>query len=222
MWMTSFAEVEEDEVRTSTWMSPTDLDTADHIQDLSSFGTHSQCICWEPGDRVREARDLFHERVQPPQSFSIIVHRKCSVAFRETVFYELPCLRGLQTFVVTVWPSSSYLNSAQAEQFKRCFPQYVRTSMPGCGRCYLRLNAPFQGLEGSFKRYRNSPAMHDAFPAQYMPPLFHGRVLVIFSTPTKCIRFSTLRGFNLSLSKRRCQDQEQNPAWCVACGVLFL
>ena len=36
--------------------------------------------------------------------------------------------------------------------------------------------------------------------------LFHDQVI---STPTRCIRFTTLRGFNLSHSKRRCQGQEQ-------------
>ena len=47
---------------------------------------------------------------------------------------------------------------------------------------------------------------------------FHGKVNV---TPTKCIRLPTLRGFNLSLSKRRCQGQGQNAAWYVACGTPF-
>ena len=55
--------------------------------------------------------------------------------------------------------------------------------------------------------------------AQYRLLLFHGKVI---STPTKCIRFPTLSGFNLSFSERRCQGQEQNAAWCVACGALFL
>ena len=34
----------------------------------------------------------------------------------------------------------------RAEQFRRCFPQYARTCMPGYQRCHLRLNAPVQGL----------------------------------------------------------------------------
>ena len=51
------------------------------------------------------------------------------------------------------------------------------------------------------------------------PRFFHGKVI---STPTKCIRFHTLRGFNLSHSTRRCQDREQNAAWYVACGTPFL
>ena len=34
----------------------------------------------------------------------------------------------------------------RAEQFRRCFPQYARTYMPGCQRCHLRPNAPVQGL----------------------------------------------------------------------------
>ena len=33
------------------------------------------------------------------------------------------------------------LNSDRAEQFRRCFPPYVTTSMPGCQRCHLRLHA---------------------------------------------------------------------------------
>ena len=53
--------------------------------------------------------------------------------------------------------------------------------------------------------------------------LFHGKVLVTFPH-LRSVSDSphTLRGFNLSLSERRCQGQEQNPAWYVACGVLFL
>ena len=34
----------------------------------------------------------------------------------------------------------------RSEQFRRCFPQYARTYMPGCQRCHLRPNAPVQGL----------------------------------------------------------------------------
>ena len=39
----------------------------------------------------------------------------------------------------------NFLYSDQAEQFRRCFPQYARTCMPGCQRCHVRLNAPVQG-----------------------------------------------------------------------------
>ena len=77
--------------------------------------------------------------------------------------------------------------------------------MLGCRRCHLRLNAPVQELKDHFTRYRNSPAMHDAFPAQYMHPLFRGSVVVAFPTPTKSTRFPRPRGFNLSHSMRRCQ-----------------
>ena len=34
----------------------------------------------------------------------------------------------------------------RAEQFRRSFPQYAKTYMPGCRRCHLRPNAPVQGL----------------------------------------------------------------------------
>ena len=81
---------------------------------------------------------------------------------------------------------------------------------------------PGPGARGQFKRYMNRPVMQVAFPAQYMPLLFHGRVLVAFPTPTQSIRFPRLRGFNLSQAKRRCQDQEQSAAWYVACGTPFL
>jgi len=78
--------------------------------------------------------------------------------------------------------------------------------MPGCQRCHVRLNAPVQGLEDNIERYRNSPVMHEAVPAQYKPLLFDGGVPVAFPAPTKSIRFPRLRNFNLSHSKRRRQD----------------
>ena len=64
-------------------------------------GPHSQCICWEPGDRgqsSRSKRSDFTSWYNREGFVRGIVHRKCSVAFRETSLYELPCLRGLQTF----------------------------------------------------------------------------------------------------------------------------
>jgi len=94
----------------------------------------------------------------------------------------------------------NFLYSDQAEQFRRCFPQYARTCMPGCQRCHVRLNAPVQGLEDNIERYRNSPVMHEAVPAQYKPLLFDGGVPVAFPAPTKSIRFPRFRNF------RRCQD----------------
>ena len=75
------------------------------------------------------------------------------------------------------------------------------------------------GLGDTIERCVNSPVVHDAVPARYKPLLFHGRVI---STTTKSIRFPTLRGFNLSHSKWRCQGQEQNAAWNVARGTPFL
>jgi len=99
----------------------------------------------------------------------------------------------------------NFLNCNQAEQFRRCFPQYAATCMPGCQRCHVRLNAPVQGLKDNIERYRNSPVMHDAVPAQYKPLLFHGGVPVAFPAPRKSIRFPRLRNFNFSQSKRRCQ-----------------
>ena len=61
-----------------------------------------------------------------------------------------------------------------------------------------RLNKPVQGLVDNIKRDMNRPVMHDAFPAQYVPLLFHGPLPKAFPAPTKCIRFPSLRGFNLS------------------------
>ena len=82
------------------------------------------------------------------------------------------------------------------------------------------LNAPVQGLEDTFKRYIKSPVVHVTFPAQYMPLLFHGGVPMALPAPTKSFRFPRLRGFNLSQSKRRCQDHEQSAQWYVACCTL--
>ena len=59
--------------------------------------------------------------------------------------------------------------------------------MPGCQRCHVRLNAPVQGLEDNIQRH-----------------------MMLFLC-------GTLRDFNLSHSKRRCQDQERSAAWQMAC-----
>ena len=64
--------------------------------------------------------------------------------------------------------------------------------MPGCQRCHVRLKAPVQGVEDNIQRHMNSPTMHDPFLC------------------------SRLCDFNLSHSKRRCQDQEQGGTWNVA------
>ena len=61
-----------------------------------------------------------------------------------------------------------------------------------------------------------------SFTFRQLPEHTISEVVSLSSTPTKCIRFHTLRGFNDSHSKRRCQDREQNAAWYVACGTPFL
>ena len=83
----------------------------------------------------------------------------------------------------------------------------------------LQTTVRVQASETIFERCMNSPVEHDTDLAQCRSLLFHGKVI---STRTKCIRFPTLRGFNLSHSKRRCQGQEQNEAGHVACGTPFL
>ena len=86
----------------------------------------------------------------------------------------LVCLRasGLQTLFQFREPSSCFLSSDRAEQFRRCFPSICRSCMPGCRRCHLRLKATVPWLEDNLKRFMKSPVLHDAFPAQYKPLLF--------------------------------------------------
>ena len=129
-----------------------------------------------------------------------------------TVFYELPLSPWTSNiFPVTVWPSSSCLNSARAEKFRRCLPQYVRTSMLGCRRCHLRLNAPVQELKDHFTRYRNSPAMHDSTcthssVAVWLWHFLHQRRVSAFpdlAVSTSHIQCGVVR-FSLSMSGRAC------------------
>ena len=54
----------------------------------------------------------------------------------------------------------------------------------------------------------NSPLLHDAVPAQYVP---HGGVPVALPAPTKSIRFLSLR--HHTFKKRRCRDWEHSAAW---------
>ena len=75
----------------------------------------------------------------------------------------------------------------QAEQFRRCFPQYARTYMPGYQRCHLRQKAQVQAIEDNIKRYMKSPVLHDAFPAQYKP------LLTAFPAPTNSVRLPNPR-----------------------------
>ena len=92
--------------------------------------------------------------------------------------------------------------------------------MLGCRRCHLRLNAPVQELEDHFTRYREQPC--DGTMLFLRSTCTHssvGSVVVAFPTPTKSIRFPRPRGFNLSHSKRRCQDSEQSAAVYVACTM---
>merc|ERR1711916_247075 len=103
--------------------------------------------------------------------------------------------------LVTVLPLSTSSTLTRQSNSEDVF-----LSMPGRQRCHVRLNAPVQGLEDNVERYRNSPVMHEAVPAQYKPLLFDGGVPVAFPAPTKSIRFPRLRNFNLSHSKRRRQD----------------
>ena len=68
-----------------------------------------------------------------------------------------------------------------------------------------------QASETIFERFWNSPVERGTDLALYR---IHCKDI---STTTKCIRFPTLRVFILSHSMRRCQGQEQNAAWYVAC-----
>ena len=147
----------------------------------------------------------------------VVNHRPQEVLllhFEQQYSMNFPCLRGLQTF----FQLRSGLRKVASTLPEQSNSEDVSLSMSGRA-CQDVGNAPVQELEDHFTRYRNSPAMHDAFPAQYMLPLFRGRVLVAFPTPTKSIRFPRPRGFNLSHSKRRCQDSEQSAAGYVACTM---
>ena len=55
------------------------LDMADHVQDLCSLRTHSQCSYWET---VREERDMFHERYNSDNRCESSFTGRASVAFR--------------------------------------------------------------------------------------------------------------------------------------------
>ena len=112
---------------------------------MHSLGTRRQ--------RTESAKkELCFMRLGQQQRCQPFFHRKCFCCISEQQC-SLKCLVSVD-FI----PFSS---------------QHVRTSMPGYQRCHLRLNAPVQELEDSFKRY-------NSFPAQYMPLLFHGRVLMAF------------------------------------------
>ena len=114
-----------------------------------------------------------------------------------------------------------FFSASRAEQFPKMCPsvwQGMHARMSACSR-RLHEQRASPGFGDNIERYMNRPVVHDAAPAQYKPLLFHGRVI---STPTKYIRFPTLRGFNLSHSKRRCHDHQQSAEWYVACGTPFL
>ena len=118
------------------------LDTAGHTAPILNAFIENQ----ETEDRVREERALLHERYNS----NVVNHRSPEVLllhFGATVFYGLSCLRGIQALPKFLAPSSSFLNSDRAEQFRRCFPQYVRSNMPGCRRGHMLLKSPVLGLE---------------------------------------------------------------------------
>ena len=98
--------------------------------------------------------------------------------------------------------------------FRSGFPSVLEDMHTRMSVCSRRMNEPVQGSE---------TILSDARTALWCMMLFlrstRGQVI---STPTMSNRFPTLRGFNLSHSKRRCQGQEQNAAWYVACGTPFL
>ena len=100
--------------------------------------------------------------------------------------------------------SFAFRQLPELSNFRRGFPQYCRTCMPGC-QCALDDCTSHSRL---WRQYLSKTALWCMmlFLRSTRPLLFHGHVI---STPTKCVRFPTLRSFNLSLSKRRCQGQEQ-------------
>merc|ERR1711916_258740 len=106
--------------------------------------------------------------------------------------------------LVTVLPlstSSTLTRQSNSEDvFLACQDVHARMSALSCAT-----ERASPGVEDNIERYRNSPVMHEAVPAQYKPLLFDGGVPVAFPAPTKSIRFPRLRNFNLSHSKRRRQ-----------------
>ena len=92
-------------------------------------------------------------------------------------------------FWVSLWSSSSCHVVIGAEVV---FPQYCRNACQDVS--VLLTTVRVQASETIFERCTNDPVEHDTDLAQYR---IHGKVI---STPTKCIRFPTLRGFNLSHS----------------------
>ena len=72
----------------------------------------------------------------------------------------------------------------RAEQFRRCFPQYARTYMPGCQRCHFQLKASVQGLENSIRRYRNSLAIIAGDALEREQPPCHAVTNTLTAGPT--------------------------------------
>ena len=146
-------------------------------------------------------------------TLSTIVHRKCFCCISEQQC-SMKFLVSVDfiNFPVMVLPSSAFLNSARAEQFRRCFPQHVRTSMPGYRRCQLRPNAPVQELEDSFKRYKllflRSTCPYSS-RAEYLWHFYTNEEYPFPQTPQ----------FDRPQSKRHWQDQEQSAAGHVACTM---
>ena len=153
----------------------------------------------------KQERALFLDPYNRDKRCQLSFTGSASVAFRSnSVLWTSLFLWASNIVPVPGLPSSP-------EQFRRCFPQYARTCMPGCRCRHLRLNAPVQELEDSFERYRLL-----FLRSTYI--FFHGGVFMSFPTPTKSIRFPRPRGFNFSHSQRRCKDQEhkvQRGTWLV-------
>ena len=99
-----------------------------HIQDLCISGPNLNASIGnqETDDQVREERALFHERY----NCNVVNHRSQEVLllhFGATVFYEISCLRGLQTFF-QLRSGLRQLSSTLPEQSNS---EDVSLSMPG-------------------------------------------------------------------------------------------
>jgi hypothetical protein len=87
----------------------------------------------------------------------------------------------------------NFVSTKKAKHFRRAFPRDIMYRFPDLVQSAVRMVAPVQGLEANVERYRNSPVMHEAVPAQYRPLLFQGGTSITFPSPTKSIRYPRLR-----------------------------
>jgi hypothetical protein len=74
------------------------------------------------------------------------------------------------------------------------FQGYSKWLIPSQKRCVISWGHPCQGLEANVQRYRNSPVMHCAVPAEYKPEIYANGTTVPFPAPTRKLRPPRVRG----------------------------